>query len=244
MAIRRLASMTWDDVPPRPLVLVPIGSTEQHGPHLPFETDTLIATAAAERIAEALSSEESNVILAPAIAYGASGEHQEFPGTISIGHDALRMQVVELVRSLSTWAGRIVFVNGHGGNVSTLADAITQMRHERHDVAWLPCIFESAGDAHAGSIETSVMLHLAPEKVRMNKAAPGQLASLEEILPLLMAKGVRAASPTGVLGDPTNANAEVGRQMMEQLVKAAADLITDATVDDRGRLKATELATR
>lgn len=244
MEARPLASMTWDDVPQRPVVLVPIGSTEQHGPHLPFETDTLIATAAAERIAEELNSTGVDVILAPAIAYGASGEHQEFPGTISIGHEALRMQIVELVRSLSTWAGRIVFVNGHGGNVSTLASAVTQMRQEQHDVAWLACTFESAGDAHAGSIETSVMLHLAPDKVRMDKAAPGQIASLQEILPLLMAQGVRAASPSGVLGDPTNANAEVGRHMMEQLVQTSAALITDAIVDDRGRLVATALASR
>lgn len=236
--------MTWDDVPPKPLVLVPIGSTEQHGPHLPFETDTLIATAAAERIAQALQNHDTDVIVAPAIAYGASGEHQEFPGTVSIGHDALRMQIVELVRSLATWAGRIVFVNGHGGNISTLASAITQMRQEQHDVAWLACTFEFAGDAHAGSIETSVMLHLAPEKVRMDKATPGQLASLEKMLPLLMAKGVRAASPTGVLGDPTTATAETGRQMMDQLVQASAAILTDATVDDRGRLVATELASR
>lgn len=238
--------MTWDDVPPRPLVLVPIGSTEQHGPHLPFETDTLIATAAAERIAEALNTQNhddsSDVIVAPAIAYGASGEHQEFPGTVSIGHDALRMQIVELVRSLSTWAGRIVFVNGHGGNVSTLADAITQMRREQHDVAWLVCIFESDGDAHAGSIETSVMLHLRPEKVRMDKAAPGQIAPLEEILPLLMASGVKAASPSGVLGDPTAATAERGRELIDQLVADSVARIAHATVDDRGRLKATELA--
>lgn len=236
--------MTWDDVPAKTLVLVPIGSTEQHGPHLPFETDTLIATAAAERIAQALQNHGTDIILAPAIAYGASGEHQEFPGTVSIGHDALRVQIVELVRSLSSWADRIVFVNGHGGNVSTLAAAITQMRHEQHDVAWLACIFESAGDAHAGSIETSVMLHLAPDKVRMDKAAPGQLASLEEILPILMEQGVRAASPSGVLGNPTNATAEGGRQMMGQLVANSVTLIADATVDDRGRLVATELASR
>ncbi len=242
--VSRLASMTWDDVPPRPLVLVPIGSTEQHGPHLPFETDTLIATAAAERIADQLSSSGVDVVLAPAIAYGSSGEHQEFPGTISIGHDALRIQVVELVRSLSTWAGRIVFVNGHGGNITALSSAVAQMRQEQHHVAWHACIFESGGDAHAGSIETSIMLHLAPDKVRMDKAAAGQTAPLEQILPLIMSQGVRAASPTGVLGDPTGASADVGRQMMEQLVRISAVLLTDGTVDYRGRLVATEFASR
>ncbi len=240
--VRHLSAMTWDTVPARPLVLVPIGSTEQHGPHLPFETDTLIATAAAERIAVVLQGDGIDVLLAPAISYGASGEHQEFPGTVSVGHEALRMQIVELVRSLSTWAGRIVFVNGHGGNVTTLSSAIAQMRGEHHDVAWLACIFESDADAHAGSTETSVMLHLAPERVDMASAAPGQLAPLAEILPLLMSSGVRAASPSGVLGDPTSATAELGETLMSQLVGHGVALVTSATVDDRGRL--VELASR
>ncbi len=240
--VHRLATMTWDEVPPKPLVLVPMGSTEQHGPHLPFETDTLIATAVAESIAKAMNGAGVHVILAPAIAYGASGEHQEFPGTMSIGHDALRLQIVELVRSLSTWAERIVFVNGHGGNVQSLASATMEMRQEEHDVAWLACIFGSAGDAHAGSIETSVMLHLAPERVRMDKAEPGQLASFKEILPLLMSSGVKAASPSGVLGDPTTAAADIGQQLVDQLVASCAALIIYAAVDDQGRLVSSKLA--
>lgn len=233
---RHLSAMTWDSLPAKPLVLVPIGSTEQHGPHLPFETDTVIATAAAERIASVLQSDGIDVLVAPAIAYGASGEHQEFPGTVSVGHEALRMQIVELVRSLSTWAGRIVFVNGHGGNVSTLSSAIAQMRDEQHDVAWLACIFESDGDAHAGSTETSVMLHIAPERVRMDRAVPGQLAPLSQILPLLMSAGVRAASPSGVLGDPTSATADIGQTLMSQLVDRGVALVANPKVDDRGRL--------
>jgi len=241
--VRQLSAMSWVQMPTAPLVLVPIGSTEQHGPHLPFETDTLIARAAAEGIAAELTNSGIDVIVAPAIAYGASGEHQDFPGTVSIGHDALRMQIVELVRSLSSWAGRIVFVNGHGGNVTTLASALMQMRAEQHDVSWLACAFESPGDAHAGSIETSVMLHLAPDRVDMTKAAPGQLAPLEEILPLLMAEGIRAASPSGVLGDPTGATAEVGAALMQQLVADGAALVRSSSVNEHGRLVVSELAT-
>ena len=242
--MRHLATLTWDTVPRRPLVLVPVGSTEQHGPHLPFETDTLIATASADRIAQALEREGIEVVVAPAIAYGASGEHQGFPGTVSVGREALRMQIVELVRSLSTWAGRIVFINGHGGNVSTLTSAITQMRQEQHDVAWIACMFEPEGDAHAGSIETSVMLHIAPERVDMSKAAPGQLAPLAQILPVLIADVVLAASPSGVLGDPTTATAEHGRELLAQLVADGAAFIISAIVDEGGRFLAPELALR
>jgi creatinine amidohydrolase len=231
-----LSTMTWDTVPDAALVLVPVGSTEQHGPHLPFSTDTVIAQAAADRIADALADRGVPVLVAPSIGYGASGEHQGFPGTMSVGHEALRHLVVELVRSLSTWARRIVFVNGHGGNVGTIVSALTQMRSEQHDVAWLACAFESATDAHAGATETSVMLHLAPHLVDMAKAVPGQLAPLDELMPVLMSSGVRAAAPTGVLGDPSEASAEAGAQLMAQLVADGTDLVVRGVTDDRARL--------
>jgi creatinine amidohydrolase/Fe(II)-dependent formamide hydrolase-like protein len=108
---RRLADAVWPDIPARPLVLVPVGSIEQHGPHLPLDTDAVIAEAVADRAAELIG---GDVQVAPVIAYGSSGEHQMFPGTCSIGADALRSMLVELVRSLRTWAGRVVFVNAHG----------------------------------------------------------------------------------------------------------------------------------
>lgn len=124
---RRLADRAWPEVSGRPTVLVPVGSLEQHGPHLPLDTDTVIASHAAAAAGDALA-EGLHVLIAPAIAYGASGEHQAFAGTVSLGHDALRLVLVELVRSLSTWAGRIVLVNGHGGNVPTLVWAVERMR--------------------------------------------------------------------------------------------------------------------
>ena len=128
-APKQLADLSWPNVPDRPLVLVPIGSIEQHGPHLPFDTDTVIAAAAADAcVARLIDVIDNEVVIAPPITYGASGEHQLFPGTISIGHDALRIMLIELVRSLSYWAGRIVFVNGHGGNVPTIAEVVNQDR--------------------------------------------------------------------------------------------------------------------
>lgn len=223
----QLADLRWPQVPEGAIVLVPVGSLEQHGPHLPFDTDTRIAGAAATRAADQLVASGHAVVVAPPLPIGASGEHQAFPGTVSIGHEALRLVLVELVRSLSTWAGRIVLVNGHGGNVPTLRDALAQMRVEGHEASWFPCAFESSVDAHAGADETSVMLHLDPARVAMDKAQAGRIEPLQVLLPDLMAQGVRPVSPNGVLGDPTSADAASGETLLaglvERLVRAVAD---------------------
>ena len=209
-----LAEVTWTELPQRPLVLVPIGSTEQHGPHLPLETDTLVAAAVARRIAGSLGG-----YVAPAISIGASGEHQGFPGVLSIGTDTLRLVLLELVRSLSLWAGRVVLVNGHGGNLAAVMGAVDQLIGEGHHVTWVPCTVE--GDAHAGRTETSVMLHLAPWLVRPHRAEPGNTRPIAELLPELMASGVRHVSPNGVLGNPRGATAVEGAELFEQMVETA-----------------------
>lgn len=218
--VRMLANEVWPDIPDAALVLVPVGSTEQHGPHLPFDTDTVIADAVARRVAALLG--ESRVLVAPAISYGSSGEHQAFAGTASLGTEALRFLMVELVRSLRTWARRVVFVNAHGGNVAALADAVGQLRHEGHDVAWLPCATEEV-DLHAGQTETSLLLHLCPERVRLDRAEAGDPRPLDVILPILLAEGVRAVSANGVLGDPTGATAQAGERLLEQMARWVAD---------------------
>lgn len=92
-----LADARWPQVPEGGLVLVPVGSTEQHGPHLPLDVDTVVAVAVARGLAPALEG-----LVAPAVAFGASGEHQDFPGTVSIGTPALTTVLVELGRSLTT----------------------------------------------------------------------------------------------------------------------------------------------
>lgn len=231
-ASRDLAASSWPQVRADPLVLVPAGSTEQHGPHLPLSTDTVIAQAVAERAAALLP---DGPLVAPPIPYGASGEHAGFPGTVSIGHEALHAVLVETVRSLAMWAGRIVFVNGHGGNVPTLDAAVDAMRGEGHDVAWTGCE-APGGDAHAGFTETSVMLHLAPHLVRPFDAVTGDARPLTELMPELVAGGVRAVSPSGVLGDPAGASAERGREILEAMAATAARRISGGRADDRGRL--------
>ncbi len=133
--MRALGERAWPEITGRPTLLVPVGSTEQHGPHLPLDTDARVAAVVADRAAAA----DRALLVAPAVAFGASGEHEGFPGTVSIGHEALRLLLVELGRSAARWAGRLVFVNGHGGNVPTLADATRLLRYEGRDAAWFAC---------------------------------------------------------------------------------------------------------
>ncbi|MGW5657358.1 mycofactocin biosynthesis peptidyl-dipeptidase MftE [Streptomyces humi] len=233
---RVLADAVWPAVPSGALVLVPIGSTEQHGPHLPLDTDTVVARAVARRAATALDRGRCGPpLVAPALEFGASGEHAGFPGTVSIGHEALRAVIVELTRSLSLWAGRVAFVNGHGGNTATLDSALTQLRAEGHDAVWTACA-PPGGDAHAGRTETSLLLHLEPERVHLADAVAGDPRPLADLLPELMARGVRAVSPSGVLGDPAGASAEEGRRAMDAMAAATVRRITAWTADGRGRL--------
>jgi creatinine amidohydrolase len=140
---------------------------------------------------------------------------------------------VETVRSLALWVGRVVFINGHGGNAVTLYTAVVQLRAEGHDVVWT-CCGVPGGDAHAGRTETSVMLHLAPADVRMDEAVVGETRPPATVMPELIARGVRAVSPSGVLGDPTGASAEEGAEVVAAMVSAAVCRIARGDVDDRG----------
>jgi mycofactocin precursor peptide peptidase len=211
----RIDESTWTTLEAfeQPVVLaVPVGSCEQHGPHLPLSTDTLVA----EALATTLAARHPGVVLAPSIAITASGEHQGFPGTLSIGNDVMESLVVELVRS-ADWTWGVVLVNGHGGNRQAVDRAVTQLRAEgRRVLAWWPVV--PGADPHAGHTETSIMLALHPHLVRLDRAAPGPTPSLA----LLIEHGVKALSQTGVLGDPTGATAEHGRAVIAEL---EADLL-------------------
>jgi creatinine amidohydrolase len=212
--VAELAEMRWPEVEdgPRRLLVVPVGSLEQHGPHLPLDTDTRIAVAVARRACAG----RPGVALAPAFAVGASGEHAAFPGTLSIGEQALSTCLIELGRHASLHWAAVLLVNGHGGNVVAVEAAAARLRYEgRAGQAWhagLP-----GGDAHAGRSETSIMLALDPDAVRLDAAERGDIRPVSQIMPLLREQGVRAVSGNGVLGDPAGATAAEGEQLLARL---------------------------
>jgi mycofactocin precursor peptide peptidase len=220
----------WPDVEAarRRLLVVPVGSLEQHGAHLPLDTDTRIAVAVAKRACNG----RDGVGLAPAIAIGASGEHADFPGTLSIGHVALSTLLVELGRHASRHWPAMLLVNGHGGNVAAIGDALAKLRAEGRDChVWhagvRPSMLGAAGltlvpDAHAGRVETSIMLALAPQDVRLGDAAAGEIRPLTEIMDGLRTHGVRHVSRNGVLGDPAGASAAEGETLLGLLVEDLA----------------------
>jgi creatinine amidohydrolase len=228
-----LATATWPELADRPLVVVPLGSVEQHGRHLPLATDTVVAAAVAEAAVPRLA----GALLAPALEYGASGEHEGFPGTISIGTEALTTLLVEHGRSAGSWAGRLLVVNGHGGNLEALRSAVPLLRYEGRDVAWFPCGV-AGGDAHAGRTETSLLMHVEPAAVRTALAAPGETTPIGRLLPRLRTEGVRGVSPDGVLGDPTGATPAEGAALLAAMVERLVAAVGAWRVDPAGRLLA------
>jgi mycofactocin precursor peptide peptidase len=223
----KLSSAHWPDIEAqaRRVLVVPVGSLEQHGPHLPLDTDTRIAVAVAERACAG----RAGVGLAPAIAIGASGEHADFPGTLSIGHVAMSTLLVELGRHASLHWPTMLLVNGHGGNVAAISDALGKLNAEGRDChVWHagagPSMLAAAGlslvpDAHAGRVETSMVLALSPGDVRLEAAVPGETRPLPQIMADLRTHGVRRVSPNGVLGNPTGASAAEGERLLALLVE-------------------------
>ncbi len=217
----RLADAAWPAVDglaaAGAVLVVPVGATEQHGPHLPVTTDTDIAVA----VVEAAAALDPLVVVAPAVAYGSSGEHDGFAGTLSVGQQATESLLVELVRSAATTFGHVVLACTHGGNAGPLGRAVGRLVAEGRPVtAWWP---RWPGDLHAGRTETSLMLAIAPQRVRLDRAGAGDRRTADVLMPLLRSGGVRAVSANGVLGDPAGAGADEGRELIRA---AAADLAT------------------
>jgi creatinine amidohydrolase len=230
-----LGQQRWPRVGEGALLLVPVGSVEQHGPHLPLATDVMVANAVTRAAAERVDARGTRVLVAPSVDNGASGEHEGFPGTVSIGHEALLLLLTELGRSATRWARGVIFVNGHGGNTATLVEVVDLLRHEGRAVAWTSTDLRGA-DAHAGETETSLLRHLAPWAVRVDLMEPGATEPVQELMPRLRAHGVHEVSPNGVLGDPTTSSAERGRALFARLVDALVAELVALDVGENGRL--------
>lgn len=181
--VRRWDALTREEIgafAPDALLVIAVGSTEQHGPHLATATDALIATAIAERAAEAAARPET-ILLAPTLAYGASDHHLPFGGTLSLGVTTFQLVLSDLLASAASAGVRRVFVlNGHGGNAAACAIAVAEASRELGLIAAtaMPSDLvdsneiEGPVNGHAGSFETSLVLALDPERVRPDLAKP------------------------------------------------------------------------
>ncbi len=241
-----LSDHTWTDAAASDadVAIVPVGSTEQHGPHAPLGTDVFTAEAVAEAGAEEYNGE---VVLAPAIPVGVAEEHRQFPGTLWVSEDTFRSYVRETVGSLAYhgW-DRVVIVNGHGGNVDALREVAGRIT--RHDDAyaapftWFEAVGEHSSEmGHGGPLETALLRHVSPEHVdeeRIEDAREGASDGWGE-----WHGGVNLAydsaefTENGVVGDPTEGDAERGEELLDLAAAALADLLDAVVTRDVDRPK-------
>ncbi len=211
-------------------VVLPCGSVEEHGPHLPLGTDTLHAVALANAVARRFP-----VWAAPPLWYGLCRSSREHPGTVGITSTTLRLLIQDVVEGLHRQGMRTVIVlSGHAGgtHMATLVDAAEELMDRLPDLRMAVCsvldigrsawagIQETVRDSHAGEVETSLMLHLHPEWVR---------GTADEAYPVfpdhILVRNKKAYWPTGVWGNPKAASAEKGARLMEASVAALGALI-------------------
>ena len=209
---RSLGQMSSPEVDQSSVLVIAVGSCEQHGPHLPLGTDTFIASWLTQQICEAVP----GTVEGPPITIGASGEHEGFSGTLSIGTSVLDQLLCEVIRSARSSFSAVVLVNGHGGNEQALELARARADFEGDRVLVVHAA-TNGGDAHAGATETSMLLALHRELVDLDRAARGNVAPLSDLADQLRAKGVKSVSANGILGDPTGATAQAGEAILEAL---------------------------
>ncbi|MEZ3116876.1 creatininase family protein [Halobaculum sp. MBLA0147] len=259
-----LSEATWTEFEAAApdVALVPVGSTEQHGPHAPLGTDTLNAVAVAEAADERLggevdddvpegtavdgrpdenaaddsSDEPPSVVVAPPIHVGVSEEHRAFPGTLWVSPDTFRSYVRETAESLATHGvDRVVFVNGHGGNVEALAEVARELsRSETGPYAVAFTWFEAVGDhgsdmGHAGPLETALLRHTTPESIREDRVAAAAADAADRwgewVRGVNLTHDSDAFTENGVVGDPTAGDAERGAELLDLAAASLCEVV-------------------
>ena len=225
------------------IALLPVGATEQHGPHLPLDTDSFDALHLSREVASSI--DDPKPIVLPLIPYGISYHHMDFCGTISITNETLTRLVYEIGMSAAQHGiKKFIIINGHGGNTPSLKNAAHMINRdagiftcvdtgETSDVD-VERIIETPNDAHAGEIETSTSLALRPDFVHMEEAEAFIPDFSSRYLDFSSSRSVEwytrteKISANGVLGDPTKASKEKGemiwRIMIEHLVRFVREL--------------------
>jgi creatinine amidohydrolase len=247
-----LQEMKWpeirDLVPLKPIVIIPTGSIEQHGPHLPLEVDSRIAKELAYASAQTLH-KELPVVVAPGLDIGFSSEHLSFPGTLSLDAETfMRVASQVVVNLIGHGFERFLFLNGHGGNEEALRLVARTLR-EKHEVLiaatsyWqlareeIKALRQSPGSGinHGGEEETALMLHLRPQLVDMSLATAGTMrwcssylaGSYDQEAQVAYGRKRTDIAPLGHGGDPSVATAEEGKKMFEAIVQAIVQFVRE-----------------
>jgi creatinine amidohydrolase len=240
----RLTDLSWTDADAADtdLAVVPVGSTEQHGPHGPLGTDTLTARAVSEAGVERC---DRSVAVAPAVPVGVAEEHRQFTGTLWVSEDTFRAYVRDVVNSLAHHGfDRVVLVNGHGGNVDALREVSGTIT--RHDDAyavpftWFDAVGEHTSEmGHGGPLETSLLLATHPDLLdpeRLEAARDGGSDGWGDWSGRVnLAFDSAEFTDNGTVGDPTAATAEWGEELLDLAAAALADLLETVAERDTTR---------
>lgn len=233
------------------VAVLPIAAIEQHGPHLAVSTDSALVTAIAERAEQLLP---NDIVLCPTQSFGASHHHLKFGATLSLSSETFTRVLIDLVHSLlQSGFQRIVLLNGHAGNAvpaqQALAILTEQNGHATQSNIVLASYWELAGETfcgappmesksvrHACEYETSMMLHLFPQRVQMHNVRKAQYPLVNNYIGwqngasgqgVIMPKGFHYISSTGAVGCPELATAAKGEHLVEAAVKATVEFLQD-----------------
>jgi creatinine amidohydrolase/Fe(II)-dependent formamide hydrolase-like protein/7-cyano-7-deazaguanine synthase in queuosine biosynthesis len=241
-----LGELAWPEAQKRfkevDVALLPVGAIEQHGPHLPLDSDAFDAEYLAQGVAKACKPPKPIVL--PLVPYGVSYHHEDFAGTISINPETLSQLVYDIgMSAVHHGITKLVIINGHGGNSPALHFAAQMINRDAHIFTCVdtgetsdPDIFaltETPNDVHAGEIETSTTLASRPHLVKLNEARKFIPRFSIRYLDFTSKRSVgwyahtSKISPTGILGDPTRATAEKGKRLWELMVKHLVEFVED-----------------
>jgi creatinine amidohydrolase len=224
---------------PATIGLVPLGAIEAHGPHLPLETDSLLAMHLAQAAAERV---DDPVVIAPVISVGLSDRHLAFPGTITVPPEVLRAQVEAALDAFaSRGVERLALISGHGGNYALMRELAlardgadgTKVRafgdFDRRQLepglraAQELGVTVPACEVHGGALETSLALHLFGDRVGDYRGVHGYTAAEPGWQRVLGEEGSHVLSPIGIVGDPDQASTELGARELEYIVDGLSE---------------------
>lgn len=235
--MRLLEEMSWPEIEAglaqTRTVILPVGATEEHGPHLPTITDTIQAMEVARAVAG-----RRQVFLAPPLHYGVCRSTRGFPGTITVGHDALRAFARDLLISFAdSGFARVLILTGHAGgqHMAALEEAGQMAVEERDFRVSLVSLFdfidaaavETAHDGHAGEMETSLMMVIRPDLVKGRPAG-----HFPERPRFMIMKNVRHLMGNGIMGNPQSASLQKGKQFFEMAVQGVLGALDELESDE------------